>query len=147
MDGQEGQWFPLANSKKGEILLMADFVDANGNDSRGNPSALANTLPVWEAREVPATFWVIGRVLIASHNMAEKDPAKVQNWMRSRMEQEDNLKAERIQNLLDKDEVGEANLQTASIQMDEGKPQLTLTVFMDYFLMAASLRVQQWCPL
>ena len=46
MDGQEGQWFPLANSKKGEILLMADFVDANGNDSRGNPSALANTLPV-----------------------------------------------------------------------------------------------------
>ena len=46
MDGHEGQWFPLANSKKGEILLMADFVDSNGNDSRGNPSALANTLPV-----------------------------------------------------------------------------------------------------
>merc|ERR1719278_1057618 len=45
MDGQEGQWFPLANSKKGEILLMADFVDVNGNDSRGNPSALADTLP------------------------------------------------------------------------------------------------------
>merc|ERR1719494_817234 len=46
MDGQEGQWFPLADSKKGEILLMADFVDANGNDSRGNPSALANSRPV-----------------------------------------------------------------------------------------------------
>jgi hypothetical protein len=111
----------------------------------------------WEGRKVQATFWVTGRVLIASHNMAEKDPAKVQNWMRSRIKQEDNLKAERvqiiltvqgrIQNLLAKDEVGEANLQTASIQMDEGKPQLTLTVFMDYFLMAASLRVQQWCPL
>ena len=41
MDGQDGRWFPLSGSKKGEVLLMADFLDENGNDSRGNPSALA----------------------------------------------------------------------------------------------------------
>ena len=44
MDGQEGNWFPLANSKNGEVLLMTDFVDSNGNDSRGNPSALVNPM-------------------------------------------------------------------------------------------------------
>merc|ERR1719431_205597 len=44
MDGQEGNWFPLAGSKDGEILLMADFVDAEGNDSRGRPSALSKDL-------------------------------------------------------------------------------------------------------
>ena len=44
MDGQDGRWFSLAGSKKGEVLLMADFVDENGNDSRGNPSALVNPM-------------------------------------------------------------------------------------------------------
>merc|ERR1712226_1523614 len=44
-DGQEGRWFPLDGSKKGEILLMADFVDSNGRDSRGNPSSLAEGIP------------------------------------------------------------------------------------------------------
>ena len=44
MDGQEGSWFPLADSKNGEVLLMTDFVDSNGNDSRGNPSALVNPM-------------------------------------------------------------------------------------------------------
>merc|ERR1719275_51076 len=45
MDGQDGRWFPLDGSKNGEVLLMTDFVDSNGNDSRGNPSAWADRLP------------------------------------------------------------------------------------------------------
>ena len=42
MDGQEGRWLPLAGVKYGQILLMSDFVDKLGKDSRGLPSALAN---------------------------------------------------------------------------------------------------------
>jgi len=42
MDGEEGRWFPLPGVKSGQILLMSDFVDQFGNDSRGLPSALAN---------------------------------------------------------------------------------------------------------
>ena len=44
LDAQDGRWFPLAGSKDGEVLLMTDFVDANGNDSRGNPSSLVNPM-------------------------------------------------------------------------------------------------------
>eukprot|EP00092_Neocalanus_flemingeri_P025254 GFUD01027386.1.p1 GENE.GFUD01027386.1~~GFUD01027386.1.p1 ORF type:complete len:4003 (+),score=946.67 GFUD01027386.1:1015-12009(+) len=42
MDGEEGRWYPLAGVKSGKILLMSDFIDQFGNDSRGQPSALAN---------------------------------------------------------------------------------------------------------
>merc|ERR1719394_2293503 len=51
MDGQDGRWFPLNGSKNGEVLLMADFVDSNGNDSRGNPSAWAGRLPESDGRK------------------------------------------------------------------------------------------------
>jgi len=42
MDGEEGRWYPLEGVKSGHILLMSDFVDQFGNDSKGQPSTLSN---------------------------------------------------------------------------------------------------------
>ena len=41
MDGEEGRWYPLEGVKSGHILLMSDFVDQFGNDSKEQPSTLS----------------------------------------------------------------------------------------------------------
>merc|ERR1711915_879464 len=41
-DGEEGRWYPLDGVKSGHILLMADFIDKFGNNTKVLPSPLSN---------------------------------------------------------------------------------------------------------
>merc|ERR1712048_95810 len=46
MDGNEGHWFNLEGVKSGKILLMADFIDNEGFNSKGQPSSLLSQQPL-----------------------------------------------------------------------------------------------------